>query len=67
MRTLGRATAGESRRCADMQKAEKNACLADGVKLVRNHLTADEPPSDDVEQKQPAGAAPKMGKPSYER
>ena len=57
---------GSVRRCADMQKAEKNACLADGVKLVRNHLTADEPPSDDVDQKQPAGAAPKMGKPGYE-
>jgi len=58
---------GSVRRRADIQKAEKNACLVDGVKLVRDRLTADEPPSDDVEQKQPAGAASKMGKPSYER
>jgi osmotically-inducible protein OsmY len=58
---------GSVRRCADMQKAENDACMAQGVKLVRNRLIADEPLSDAREQRQPTGAAPKMGKPSYER
>jgi osmotically-inducible protein OsmY len=57
---------GSVRRSADMQKAENDACLAEGVKLVRNRLIADEPLSDAREQRQPTGAAPKMGKPSYE-
>ncbi len=49
-----------------MQKAEQHACDAPGVKLVRNSLTPDEPLSM-PEQDQPGGAAPKMGKPGYER
>jgi osmotically-inducible protein OsmY len=57
---------GSVRRSADMQKAENDACLAEGVKLVRNRLIAEEPRSDAREQRQPTGAAPKMGKPSYE-
>src|SRR5437879_9106108 len=37
---------GSVRRCADMQKAENDASMAEGVKLVRNRLIAEEPRSD---------------------
>ena len=63
---------GRVRRYADIQKAERHACAAEGVKLVRNELTSDEPPPHvDAMVKPthiaPKGAAPKMGKPGYER
>jgi osmotically-inducible protein OsmY len=58
---------GAVRRCADMQRAENDACLAEGVKLVRNLLASEEPLSQADEEIRAAGAAPKMGKPSYER
>ena len=59
---------GSVRRGLDRRRAEKDACLAEGVKLVRNLLTPEkEPLSQADEEIQAAGAAPKMGKPSYER
>ena len=57
---------GSVRQCADMHRAEQHVCLAEGVKLVRNGLTADEPPPT-VLADGPVGAATKMGKPGYER
>ncbi len=61
--TLG----GRVRHCADMQRAEQLACATAGVKLVRNGLTPVEPPPEAIDGKQPLGAAPKMGKPGFER
>ena len=64
--TLG----GRVRHFADMQRAEQHACETEGVKLVRNALTLDEASPDApaaVGGAKPAGAAPKMGKPGYER
>jgi osmotically-inducible protein OsmY len=61
--TLG----GRVRHCADMQRAEQLACATAGVKLVRNGLTPVEPSPEAIGGKQPAGAAPKMGKPGFER
>jgi hypothetical protein len=58
---------GSVRRGIDRRRAEKDACLAEGVKLVRNLLTPDEPLSQTDEEIKAGGAAPKMGKPSYER
>jgi osmotically-inducible protein OsmY len=58
---------GRVRHCADMQRAEQHACAIEGVKLVRNGLTPVEPPSEAIDGRQPVGAAPKMGKPGYER
>jgi osmotically-inducible protein OsmY len=58
---------GRVRHYADMQRVEQLACATEGVKLVRNRLAADEPPPLAVDAKQPVGAAPKMGKPGYER
>lgn len=59
---------GRVRQCADMQRAEQHACAAEGVKLVRNGLKSDEPAPDAGDTKdKPVGAAPKMGKPGYER
>src|SRR6266478_648863 len=47
---------GSVRRCADMQRAEKDACLAEGVKLVRNLLTPEEPLREADEESRAAGA-----------
>jgi osmotically-inducible protein OsmY len=58
---------GRVRHCADMQRAEQLACATAGVKLVRNGLTPVEPPAEAIDGKQAVGAAPKMGKPSFER
>jgi len=58
---------GRVRQCADMQRAEQLACETEGVKLVRNGLTSDQPPPDAIDGEKPVGAAPKMGKPGYER
>jgi osmotically-inducible protein OsmY len=58
---------GRVRQCADMQRAEQLACATAGVKLVRNGLTPVEPPPEAMDGKQPLGAAPKMGKPGFER
>ena len=55
------------RHCADMQRAEQLACATEGVKLVRNGLTPVELSPDAIDGKQPVGAAPKMGKPDFER
>lgn len=57
---------GRVRRGVDMQRAEQLACAAEGVKLVRNRLEADEPAWNEAGD-QPVGAASKMGKPGYER
>lgn len=61
---------GQVRQSADMKRAEQHACETAGVKLVRNALTLDEVPPDApaaIGDDKPAGAAPKMGKPGYER
>jgi len=58
---------GRVRQCADMHRAEQHACGIEGVKLVRNGLAPVEPPSEAIDGRQPVGAAPKMGKPGYER
>ena len=59
-------TLSGSVRCyADMQRAEAIACAVEGVKLVRNGLASVEPPQ--AVDGGPAGTAPKMGKPGYER
>jgi hypothetical protein len=63
---------GKVRQYADIHRAEQHACAAEGVKLVRNELTSDEPPPNvdamtRLGKVKPVGAAPKMGKPGYER
>ena len=58
---------GRVRRYADVHRAEQRACAAEGVTLVRNELTCDEPPPNVDAMAKPVGAAPKMGKPGYER
>jgi osmotically-inducible protein OsmY len=57
---------GRVRRYADTQRVEEHACAIKGVKLVRNGLTSVEPPPLAVDGAA-VGAAPKMGKPRYER
>ncbi|HEX9525109.1 MAG TPA: BON domain-containing protein [Reyranella sp.] len=60
-------TLSGSVRCyADMQRAEALACAIEGVKLVRNGLASVESPPQAADGR-PAGTAPKMGKPGYER
>jgi osmotically-inducible protein OsmY len=57
---------GVVRNEADIKRAESHACALAGVTVVRNELRARQagPVSDGSS---PAGAASKMGKPSYER
>jgi len=57
---------GVVRNEADIKRAESHACAIPGVTLVRNDLrTRQAGPVG--EGSSPAGAASKMGKPSYER
>jgi len=57
---------GVVRNDADVKRVEIHACALPGVTLVRNDLRCHQsaPVSDG---RSPAGAASKMGKPSYER
>jgi osmotically-inducible protein OsmY len=57
---------GHVRQCVDMQRVEQLAGETEGVRLVRNGLVLDQPPSEAVDGDKPVGAAPKMGKPGYE-
>ena len=57
---------GAVRHCADMQRAEAHACAIGGVSCVRNELQpGDKKAGGDTAS--PVGAAPKMGKPTYDR
>ena len=57
---------GIVRNDADIKRVESHACVVPGVTVVRNDLRCRKPGSAS-ESSSPAGAASKMGKPSYER
>jgi osmotically-inducible protein OsmY len=57
---------GIVRQCADAKRAEAHACAVSGVKIVRDELQSPQPTGDAATQ-EAAGAAAKMGKPTYER
>ncbi|MBL6616590.1 MAG: BON domain-containing protein [Reyranella sp.] len=57
---------GVVRNDADIKRVESHACAIPGVMVVRNDLRCRKPGFAD-EGNSPAGAASKMGKPSYER